>query len=216
MSPIHTTRHFGFYAAVTVGVLVGGVTAVFAAPLSLSLGVNAFFLVYLGFMAVAIPGKSAAFLRKHAAEDDAPAAILFLVMVGAVVVSAVTLFLALGGDHASPVPLILGILSVVLGWFAIHTMWALHYAYEYYGVAEAGTDGKRDIEGGLDFPGDDEPDGGAFVYFAYVIGMTAQTADTNLTSNAMRRLVTIHGAFSFFFNTVLVAAAVNIVVSLAN
>ena len=216
MSPIHTNRHFGFYAAAATGLVACVVTTVFAAPLALSVGVNAFFLVYLGFMLWAVPHKSAEFLRKHAAEDDAPALVLLLVMVGAVVVSAVTLFLAIAGDKASPIPLTLGIVSVVLGWFAIHTMWALHYAYEYYDVAEAGTDGKGDIEGGLDFPGDDEPDGGAFVYFSYVIGMTAQTSDTSVTSNAMRRLVTMHGAFSFFFNTVLVAAAVNIVVSLAN
>ncbi len=54
----------------------------------------------------------------------------------------------------------------------------------------------------------------AFLYFSYVIGATAQTADTNVTSNAMRRLVLVHGVFAFFFNTVIIASAVNIVVSL--
>lgn len=177
---------------------------------------NLFFVVYLGFMVVVVPLKTPEFLRKHAAEEDAPAAVLLLVMIGAVGVSAATLFIALASGHESPVPLILAVASVVLGWLAIHTMWAMHYAYEYYDVAEAGSDGRPDPEGGLNFPGGEDPDGTAFLYFAYVIGMTAQTSDTEITSNAMRRLATVHGIFSFFFNTVLVAAAVNIVVSLAN
>ena len=110
----------------------------------------------------------------------------------------------------------LSVASVVLGWFAIHTMWAMHYAFEYYDEPEASSGKrKRQVVGGLEFPGGEDPDGTAFLYFSYVIGMTAQTSDTTVTSNAMRRLVTLHGVFSFFFNTILVAAAVNIVVSLA-
>ena len=80
---------------------------------------------------------------------------------------------------------------------------------------EAG-DGKRKgrkIAAGLDFPGGEEPNGAAFAYFAYVVGMTAQTSDTAVTSNAMRRLVLFHGILAFFFNTVILAVAVNIVVS---
>ena len=64
-------------------------------------------------------------------------------------------------------------------------------------------------------PGGEEPDGTAFLYFSYVVGMTAQTSDTAVVSNAMRRLVTLHGVFSFFFNTVIVAASVNVAISLA-
>jgi uncharacterized membrane protein len=48
-----------------------------------------------------------------------------------------------------------------------------------------------------------------------VIGMTAQTADVNITKTNMRKLTLIHAIASFFFNTVLVAAAVNVAVSLA-
>lgn len=215
LDPARIPRHFAFYAGAGIGLLAGLVTSIFAPALALSVGANLFFVVYLGFMFATVPHKSPAFLRKHAAEEDAPAAILLLAMVGAVIAAAVTLFLALAGDRASPLPLILAIASVVLGWFAVHMMWAMHYAYEYYDVAEAGRDGKADVEGGLKFPGGDDPDGTAFLYFAYVIGMTAQTSDTEVTSNAMRRLATIHGLFSFFFNTVLVAAAVNIAVSFA-
>jgi len=61
------------------------------------------------------------------------------------------------------------------------------------------TSTNRQPVGGLDFPGGKEPNGVAFVYFAYVIGMTAQTSDTGVTSNNMRRLVLTQGVFSFFF-----------------
>jgi uncharacterized membrane protein len=115
---------------------------------------------------------------------------------------------------------LLSVVSVVLGWFAVHTMWAQHYAFEYYQAPpeEQGKGKKRSgkTQAGLEFPGGEDPSGVAFFYFAYVVGMTAQTSDTNVTSNGMRRLVLLHGVFSFFFNTVIVAAAVNIAVALAH
>ena len=64
---------------------------------------------------------------------------------------------------------------------------------------------------GLDFPGTAEPGGYDFLYFAFVIGMTAQTSDIAITSTAMRKINLVHAVVSFFFNTVLVAAAVNAV-----
>ena len=218
MTKFSAMRHRNFYLAIAAGVIAGLGSLPFERDVALSLGVNAFFAVYLGLSSATVPKLTAAFLRQHAEQEDEPAPYILFVMLAAVSVSAVSLFLVLiDGPGRLPVQFGLGIASVVLGWFAVHTMWAMHYAFEYY--QDAGkSDGKAssaEVEGGLEFPGGDEPDGTAFVYFAYVIGMTAQTADTNVTSNAMRRLVTVHGVFSFFFNTIIVAAAVNIAVGLA-
>jgi uncharacterized membrane protein len=66
----------------------------------------------------------------------------------------------------------------------------------------------------LDFPETERPQGWVFLYFATVIGMTAQTADTGITTTQMRRIVLLHSIVAFFFNTVIVAAAVNLAVSL--
>jgi uncharacterized membrane protein len=215
LAGIGAPRHRGFYFALAAGIAGGAAVLLFAPPLALVVGVNLFFAVYLAFTGLAARKLSAEFLRKHAAEEDAPAPIILVVMAAAVAVSAVSLFLVLMDDRAV-LPVTLSVASVVLGWFAIHTMWAMHYAFEYYEQPEASPGGgHRQVVGGLEFPGGDDPDGTAFLYFSYVIGMTAQTSDTSVTSNAMRRLVTLHGVFSFFFNTVLVAAAINIVVSLA-
>lgn len=210
-------RHRGFYIAIGLGLLAGLLMLPFAKGMALAVGVNVFFIAYLALAAIEGRKLTAPFLRQHADEEDAPAPLILLVMAGAVAVSAVSLFMVLMGDKGSmPLPLGLGVASVVLGWFAIHTMWAMHYAFEYYrSTAEHSGKGKKGFAGGLEFPGGEEPDGMSFIYFSYVIGMTAQTSDTDVTSNAMRRIVTMHGVFSFFFNTVIVAAAVNIVVSLA-
>ena len=66
---------------------------------------------------------------------------------------------------------------------------------------------------GWEHAGDEPPDGMDFIYFSVVVAMTAQTSDAQVTSRKMRRIVSGHSLFSFLFNTVIVAAAVNIVVS---
>lgn len=210
MTNFRHPRHLGFYLAAGLGLIVAVGCAVAAPPLALPAGANTFFLAYLLLATTQIVRMKPEFLRRHADQEDAPALLILVVMAVAVVVSAGSLFLVLNQRAGSPGPqLVLSVASVLLGWFAIHTMWAMHYAFEYY-EAEAGKRG-----GGLAFPGGEEPDGTAFLYFSYVVGMTAQTSDTAVVSNAMRRLVTLHGVFAFFFNTVIVAASVNVAIALA-
>ena len=211
-----TTRHRNFYIAAALGLAVGLILLVLDGGLAFASAVNVFFLSYLVLTAAAARKLSAEFLRRYAAEEDAPAGLILLVMLAAVAAAAASLFIALRNpQNLVSSQLALGVVSVLLGWFAVHTMWAMHYAYEYYQAADRGRGKPKSgkIAAGLDFPGGEEPDGIAFAYFAYVIGMTAQTSDTAITSSAMRRLVLVPGIFSYFFNTVIVAAAVNIVVA---
>ena len=51
---------------------------------------------------------------------------------------------------------------------------------------------------------------------AFIVGMTAQTSDTAITTTEMRKMNLLHAIVSFFFNTVLVAAVVNAAVALAS
>jgi uncharacterized membrane protein len=86
-----------------------------------------------------------------------------------------------------------------------HTIFALHYAHEFYG---------EDAEqGGLTFPGGEEPDYWDFVYFSFVIGMTSQVSDVAICSKSIRRTATAHGVLSFIFNAALLALTVNIAAS---
>ncbi|HEY3147090.1 MAG TPA: DUF1345 domain-containing protein, partial [Dongiaceae bacterium] len=70
--------------------------------------------------------------------------------------------------------------------------------------------------GGLNFPGKGDPDAWDFLYFSFVIGMTAQVSDVAVERADLRRLVLFHGVASFFYNTVLLALAVNVAVTLAH
>ena len=100
--------------------------------------------------------------------------------------------------------LVIVFLTIPLSWSFIHTIFALHYAHEYY--AE-----HRGTGGGLRFPNDPEPDYWDFVYFAFGIGMAAQVADVMVTARNIRWTVTIHSMLSFFFNVTLIALTVSIV-----
>ena len=82
----------------------------------------------------------------------------------------------LSGGARQPTQLVLAITTIVLSWAFIHTMFALHYAHEFYDD-EGG--------GGLTFPGpDEEPDYWDFMYFSFVIGMTSQVSDVGITEQA--------------------------------
>jgi uncharacterized membrane protein len=95
-------------------------------------------------------------------------------------------------------------LTVILSWTLTHTMFAIHYAHEYYGGP------KNEPVQGLEFPGHEQPDYWDFVYYSFVIGTACATADVNVTSKLMRRLTTLHCVVAFFFNTTILALTVNI------
>ena len=100
---------------------------------------------------------------------------------------------------------------VVLSWTLVHTVFAVHYAHAYYG--DGPLPGPDDA-GGLLFPGNDQaPDFWDFFYFSLVVGMTCQVSDVQITGKHMRHLATVHGALSFFFNTVILALTINFLVS---
>lgn len=141
--------------------------------------------------------------RLASVQDDGRFLILILTAAAAFA-SIAAIVLELGVKPQRPPQLILAVVTIVLSWSMIHSTFALHYAHEYYGGAKAG---------GLAFPGDDKPDYWDFVYFSFVIGMTAQVSDVGITDKAIRRTAIAHGVVSFIFNTALVALIVNIAAS---
>jgi uncharacterized membrane protein len=102
--------------------------------------------------------------------------------------------------------LALATITIVLSWVFIHTIFAVHYAHDYYGEHGA-------KKSGLNFPADDDPDYWDFVYFSFVIGTTCQVSDVAVESRLIRRTVAAHGVLSFLFNTALLALMVNIAAS---
>ncbi|HEX4270387.1 MAG TPA: DUF1345 domain-containing protein, partial [Rhizomicrobium sp.] len=110
------------------------------------------------------------------------------------------------------VPLLLAGVGALMGWFVLHTVMAFHYADIHYFD-------DPDIEGDekdLDFPGRGQPGPWDFLYYSFVVGMTAQVSDVQVRTTVMRRATMLHGVVSFFFNTVFIAMAVNAGVALAS
>ena len=103
--------------------------------------------------------------------------------------------------------LILVACTLPTAWMFIHSMFALHYAHEYYDA----LDGKGH---GLEFPGHTRPTYWDFMYFSYIIGTSGQTADVGISGASMRRIATAHCVFAFFFNLGMLGLSVNVASSL--
>jgi uncharacterized membrane protein len=142
--------------------------------------------------------------RRALTEDDGRFAILILTAAAALAsLAAIVAELGTSGATREPMRLGLAALTIVLSWFFTHTMFALHYAHEFYSTRH----GKDCC---LQFPGAGDPDYWDFVYFSFVIGMTAQVSDVQVATKSVRRTVLAHGIVAFLFNAALLALTVNI------
>ena len=198
-------RHGRFYLAL----LLGGVAFLLAAAASpwevrLLVGANTFFLAYVMFSLAFVVRASSDHLKSAAAAADEGLPIIFAVAGAAVLVSLGAVTILLNAADVTPAATGLAIAAIPLGWFTVHTIVAFHYANLFYAPQDGG------FAQGLEFPGDAaEPGPWDFVYFSFVIGMTAQVSDVAVSSTALRRSVLGHGVLSFFYYTGIVALAVN-------
>lgn len=187
----------------------GALATRFAFPVRLVMAGDAFFAAYLVAIVSFVGRGTPTFLRRRSRYADEGIPLIGLITLTAIGMSLGAIFYLL---NAHPEPRLFELAAsfacVVLGWLTLHTVAALHYAHLYYTDADGGDEVNRDA-GGLVFPGDTEPTTWDFLYYSFVIGMTAQVSDVQVTSATMRKLTLVHGVVSFFVNTVLVALAVN-------
>jgi uncharacterized membrane protein len=99
----------------------------------------------------------------------------------------------------------LGVVSVAISWLVVHTLFTLRYALLYY----SGQDG-------VDFNQAAAPRYTDFAYLAFTIGMTFQVSDTTLTTHVMRATALRHALLSYLFGSLILAATVNLVASIAS
>ena len=134
--------------------------------------------------------------------------VLTLVVLAAIVsLGAIVAELGAAHDLSGPdryIHMGLAILTILSTWFFTQVMFALHYAHDYYVNIVGGK------PGGLDFPGTQQPGYTDFLYFSFIIGTSAQTADVSITTTSLRRTNLVHCVLAFFFNTTLVALTINI------
>jgi uncharacterized membrane protein len=163
---------------------------------------------------LAVGDASPAHCRRHARNEDERAWVITAIIIAAVAVSLGSLGLLLRKDSApagtAALRSCVALVSVVVSWLLTHTTFAFRYAHHYYGDPVGPATERR----GLEFPGKDPPDYWDFFYYSFVVGMTCQVSDVQVTSSSMRKLTLSHGILSFFFNAGVLALAVNILAGL--
>jgi uncharacterized membrane protein len=105
-------------------------------------------------------------------------------------------------------------LTIISAWTFIHLTFALHYAHEYFDSTKCEDGEKYVLRGGIKFPDTQDPDYWDFMYFSFIIGVAAQTADVSISSKAIRRTSLVHSVLSFFFNSAILALTINIAAGL--
>lgn len=149
-------------------------------------------------------------MRRRAALEDEARWVFLALMAGAAFFA---MFAILGvmreakatGGALMVMETVLAGMTIVLSWLFAHTVFAVHYAHDYF------NDLAEHRPPGLDFPAEhDDPDYWDFLYFSFVIGMTAQVSDVQVLTQRWRRLVLAHGIVSFLFNTVVLALSINL------
>jgi len=153
----------------------------------------------------------AAQTRKRAQSLDQPNVVILVSMLVVIAASVVAIAMLLQQVKLMSGParaghIALGLVALVGSWLMMHTIYAFHYAHRYYIDRRDGSP-----DGGLDFPGRQEPDYFDFLYYAYVVGMTSQVSDVQATSREMRRITLVHSVLAFAFNMLVLALSVNVV-----
>jgi len=151
-------------------------------------------------------------IRKRSADLDFSDTVLLALSIGAALASIAGIGIELHSIKDAPADVALwraaaAILTILISWFFLHTLFTIHYAHYFYG-------GSDKCEG-LKFPdGIEEPAYWDFLYFSFTIGVAAQTADVAVTSTTMRKFTLLHALLSFLFNTTILALAINVGASL--
>ena len=144
-------------------------------------------------------------IRSQARRNDANRAVLLGITGATLLVVLTAVAKEVGGRHDTASS-ILVVATLVLAWLFSNTIYALHYAHLFYG----NDNGESGDDGGLTFPGCDEPDYWDFVYFSFTLGMTFQTSDVTITSGRMRRIVIGQCLAAFVFNLGVLAFTINV------
>jgi uncharacterized membrane protein len=199
-----------FTVATAIFVLALAVLLALHRPLASSvlLGFDIAAVVYLALIVHLFNGAHPQQMKRIARSQDAGRwGILWSsVVLSCVVMVALTLELHANKSTGAGT-IVVAAASILLSWLFMNSMFAMHYAHDFYG----------DLGGrpsGLVFPGTKQPDYWDFAYFAVVIGMTFQVSDVQITARYMRRMALVHSVIAFFFNVFIIAVSVNIVAGL--
>ncbi|HEY6804813.1 MAG TPA: DUF1345 domain-containing protein [Pyrinomonadaceae bacterium] len=193
----------GLIAATAIGTLTGWKYA----PLTLW---DSAALVFLLWLLISLHGRNAMETKRLATREDPGRAGADILLVLASVASLIAVGTLLWQTKhetglAAVLQPVLCVISVVISWTTVHTVYMLRYAREYY-----------QSDGGIDFNDKNKPRYSDFAYLAFTVGMTFQVSDTEIQTNVIRRLILHQALLSYLFGTVIVAVSINVLAGLVN
>ncbi|MCX2947936.1 DUF1345 domain-containing protein [Lentzea sp. NEAU-D7] len=198
--------------AIAAGLVCGvAVTLAGQGEFGLLVGWDVATLVYLVRAWLVIWPMDAEKTAQHAVRNDPTRRVAEVVLIVAALASLVSVgFVLARAAHTTGASELLrvglGVVSVLLSWTVVHTIFTLRYARLYYYGAD----------GGIDFNQPEPPDYGDFAYVAFSIGMTFQVSDTSLSGREMRRTALKHALLSYLFGTGVLATTINLVASISS
>jgi uncharacterized membrane protein len=101
---------------------------------------------------------------------------------------------------------VVGVLTVAASWFAVHTLFTVHYARLYYSGEP----------GGINFHDPEPPRFRDFAYVAFTVGMTFQVSDTEIGLTSIRATVLRHALLSYLLGAVVLAVTINLIAGLGS
>ncbi|SOD72193.1 uncharacterized membrane protein [Jatrophihabitans sp. GAS493] len=195
---------FGVLAAVGTGLLG-------AWPYSPLVGWDTAAVIFSAWVWALIVSMTASETNTHATREDPGRAQADLIVIVAAVASLVAVgFVLVQASSASGASQDLlaglGVVSVVVSWLAVHSLYALRYASLYY----SGN------PGGIDFNQTIPPRYLDFAYLAFTIGMTFQVSDTDLQTPTIRATALRQGLLAYLFGAIVLGTTINLIAGLAS
>jgi uncharacterized membrane protein len=166
--------------------------------------------IYVAWTLLIIVGMDADRTAEYVTREDPTRWVADTVIVSASVASLVGVgYVVAAGSRsgaAAVVAALLGILTVAASWFAVHTLFTVHYARLYY----------SDEPGGINFHDPERPRFRDFAYVAFTVGMTFQVSDTEIGLSSIRATVLRHALLSYLLGAVVLAVTVNLIAGLGS
>jgi uncharacterized membrane protein len=166
--------------------------------------------VYVAWTRFILRGMDAEQTRKWATREDPTRWVADVVVLSASVASLGGVgYVVAAGSHSGGAALaaaVVGVLTVAASWFAVHTLFTVHYARLYY-LGEPG---------GINFHDPEPPRFRDFAYVAFTVGMTFQVSDTEICLTSIRATVLRHALLSYLLGAVVLAVTINLIAGLGS
>ena len=198
-------RYARFVLFFVTALISGGIALIWLSPVPAGLtGFDIGTLVFMVALAWTLSDDQAEDMRQRASANEPDQHVLLVI--GLVIAAAVLAAVGFETRTMSGPEVAISIATLVLSWMFANVLFALHYAHSWYLDDGSGKDLR-----GLDFPGKTEPRYWDFVYFSFVLGMTFQVSDVDITKTGFRRITLFQSIVAFWFNIGVLALSVSVV-----